>query len=127
MAEDIYAKEAEERWGDTDAYKESQRRSAGYSQEDIDKAGRAMQDATNLVIAAMRNGKSADSDEAIAGAEAHRKSISDWWYECNHEMHTGLANMYVQDPRFTEFYEKQQPGLAKFMHDAIFANALKHS
>ena len=82
MTQDIYAAEAKERWGETDAYKESQRRMAGYSKEDIAKAQQAMQDATSLVIEAMKAGLTANSAEAMAGAEAHRRSISDYWYEC---------------------------------------------
>jgi acyl-CoA hydrolase len=125
MTHDIYAAEAKERWGDTDAYKESQRRMAGYSKEDIAKAQQAMQDATNLVLSAMKAGLPAHSPEAMAGAEAHRQSISDYWYECTYEIHTGLATMYLADPRFMAHYEGQQAGLAKYIHDAIVANANK--
>lgn len=127
MTEDIYAAEVKERWGNTDAYKESQRRFSNYSKEDIAKAQQAMQDATNLVLAAMVTGLPADSVEAMAGAEAHRKSISDWWYECSYEIHTGLATMYLADPRFTAHYEGQKAGLAKYIHDAIIANANKNA
>ncbi len=127
MTEDIYAAEVKERWGNTDAYKESQRRSSNYSKEDIAKAQQAMQDATKLVLDAMAAGLPADSVEAMAGAEAHRKSITDWWYECSYEIHTGLATMYLADPRFTAHYEGQKAGLAKYIHDAIIANANKNA
>ena len=127
MTHDIYAEEAKERWGDTDAYKESQRRLSNYSKEDIAKAQLAMQDATNLVLAAMQAGLPADSDQAMKGAEAHRKSISDFWYQCSYEIHTGLATMYLADPRFTAHYEAQHAGLAKYIHDAIVANAVKNA
>lgn len=125
MTQDIYAAEAKERWGSTDAYKESQRRMVDYSKEDIAKAQQAMQDATNLVLNAMKAGLPADSPAAMAGAEAHRQSISDYWYECSYEIHTGLATMYLADPRFMAHYEGQQAGLAKYIHDAIVANANK--
>jgi hypothetical protein len=97
----------------------------GYSKEDIAKAQQAMQDATNLVLNAMKAGLPADSPAAMAGAEAHRQSISDYWYECSYEIHTGLATMYLADPRFMAHYEGQQAGLAKYIHDAIVANANK--
>ena len=42
-------------------------------------------------------------------------------------MHTGLAEMYVADPRFTATYEKIAPGLAQYLHDAIQANAAPHT
>jgi len=127
MTQDIHAAEAKARWGETDAYKDSQQRLAGYSKEDIAKAQLAMQEATNLVLNALKAGLPADSAEAMAGAEAHRKSITDWWYECNYEIHTGLATMYLADPRFTAHYESQHAGLAKYIHDAIMANAVKNA
>ncbi len=122
-----YEAEAKERWGDTAAYKDSQKRLAGYSKEDIAMAQRAMQDATNLVRAAFIEGLPANSERAMDGAEAHRKSISDWWYDCTYQIHTGLASMYLADSRFTTHYENQQAGLAKYIHDAILANAERNS
>lgn len=122
-----HAAEAKERWGDTSAYKESQRRISGYSKEDIAKATAEMQEATNLIIAAMSKGLPADSPEAMAGAEAHRNSITNWWYACSFEIHKGLASMYLADPRFTAHYEEQQAGLAKYIHDAIMANAARNA
>ena len=127
MSHGQYAAEAKERWGDTEAYKESQSRMAKYSEEEIKKAQLAMQTATNLMLAAKRSGKPADGAEAMAGAEAHRLSIHEWWYPCSHEMHTNLALMYIADPRFTEHYESQEVGLAKYVHDAIVANANAHA
>ena len=130
MTQDIqnpYAEEAKERWGHTDAYKESERRLAGYTKEDIAKAQLAMQEAANLILSAMNQGLPAESEAAMAGAEAHRKSISDYWYDCSYEIHTGLATMYLADPRFTAHYEGQQAGFAKYIHDAIMANAIKHA
>lgn len=34
--------------------------------------------------------------------------------------------MYVADPRFTAYYEAIAPGLARYVHDAIVANATGH-
>ena len=126
MTQDIYANEAKEKWGDTDAYKESQKRLASYSKDEIATAQLAMQNATNQVLTAMLAGLPANSEAAMAGAEAHRKSISDYWYECSFEIHKGLATMYLADSRFTAHYESQQVGLAKYIHDAILANAAKN-
>ena len=127
MSDNTFAAEAKELWGETDSYKESQKRLSKYSKEDIAKAQHAMQGATNLVLNAMLAGLPADSPEAMAGAEAHRQSISDWWYECSYEIHTGLATMYLADSRFTAHYEGHKAGLAKYIHDAIVANAAKNA
>ena len=67
---------------------------------------------------------SAESPEAQEAAEAHRQHITKWFYDCNYEIHSNLALMYVMDERFKENYEKHAVGLAEFIHDAIIANAV---
>ena len=118
-----YAAEVEERWGDTDAYRESRRRVARYTKADWERIKAEGQAAIEQVVAAMNAGKPVDWPEAMAGAEAHRQQITDAFYECTYEIHVGLADMYVADPRFTATYEKIAPGLAQYLHDAIKANA----
>ena len=56
-------------------------------------------------------------------AEAHRQHISRWFYDCGYDMHRGLAEMYISDPRYSATYDEVEPGLAQSVHDAIFANA----
>lgn len=119
--------EAQARWGETDAYKESQRRTSNYSKADWQEAQADGQRAVMMFVAAMQAGLPADSDEAMAAAEAHRQQISRWYYPCSYDMQTGLAAMYLADERFTQFYEEVTPGLAQYVHDAIYANALKSS
>ena len=65
----------------------------------------------------------AASDVAMDLAEAHRQHISRWFYDCGSDMHRGLAEMYIADPRYTESYDKIAPGFAHYVHDAILANA----
>jgi hypothetical protein len=64
----------------------------------------------------------ADSKEAMDAAREHRAHITRWFYECTPEIHRGLAEMYVQDERFTRHYEDRAPGLAQYVHDAIMAD-----
>ena len=123
---DEYAAEVEERWGKTDAYRESARRTSQYTKADWERIKADGQRAIEQVVSAMKAGKPAASAEAMAGAEAHRKQIDDAFYECSYEMHVGLAEMYIADPRFTATYEKIAPGLAQYLHDAIKANAAAH-
>ncbi len=118
-----YAAEAEQRWGDTDAYRESQRRTAAYTKDDWIqiKAETAANEAG--FVEAMRAGEAADGPAAMALAEAHRQSIVTWFYDCGHDIHRGLAEMYIADPRFAQHYDDLAPGLAGYIHDAIVANA----
>ena len=120
---DDHAAEVEERWGGTEPYRESQRRVARYTKADWERIKAQGQAAIEEVVGAMNAGKPADSSEAMAGAEAHRQQITAAFYECTYEIHVGLAEMYVADPRFTATYEKIAPGLARYLHDAIHANA----
>lgn len=65
----------------------------------------------------------ADSEEATDAAEAARLHIHRRFYDLTPQMHRGLADMYVADPRFAAHYEEQARGLAQYVHDAIHANA----
>ena len=119
-----YADEARERWGDTEAYRESQRRTGGYSKEDWQRIKAANEDWGRRFVAVMESGAPADGPAARDLAEEHRQLISQSFYECSYEIHTGLADMYLADPRFTEYYEKIKPGMARYLHEAIHANAI---
>jgi DNA-binding transcriptional MerR regulator len=120
---DEYAAEAQERWGETDAWKQSQRRTSQYSKEDWVEV-RAEMDAVNAAfVDAKRAGLAPDSTPAMDAAEAHRRHIHDRFYDVSYDFHRGLADLYVADPRFTKTYEDQEPGLAQYVRDAIHANA----
>jgi DNA-binding transcriptional MerR regulator len=118
-----YEQEAEQRWGETDAYRESRRRTTSYSKEDW----AAIKAETNAIesdfAAAFQAGSAADSAAARAVAERHQSHISRWFYDCGHQAHRGLAEMYVADERFRAHYEDVAPGLAQYVRDAIVANA----
>lgn len=57
---------------------------------------------------------------AQKAADLHKQWITCCWGHYNPEAHAGLAQMYVDDERFTEYYDKEQPGTARFLRDAIF-------
>lgn len=121
-----YAPEAEQRWGDSDAFKESQRRSARYSKDDwlrITAESGAIEQGFAEALAA---GAAPNSVRALELAEAHRQHIRRWFYDLGYAMHRALAEMYIADPRFAEHYDRIAPGLARFVHDAILANAAQH-
>lgn len=119
-----HAEEAEQRWGQTTAWQESHRRTRSYAKEDWQKLQREGGAATAALLAAFRGGQPPDSADAIAGAIAHRAHIDRWFYPCSPEMHCGLADMYVADPRFSAFYDRFEPGFAQYVHDAIWAAAV---
>lgn len=122
-----YAAEAEERWGGSAAYQESARRTGRYTKEDWLRNRAENEEWGERFVALMADGTPPDSPEAMALAEEHRQLISRWFYECSYEIHTGLADMYVADPRFTAYFERIRPGMAAYLGEAIHANAVHRS
>lgn len=121
---DEYADEARARWGDTDAFRESHRRTSTYTKQDWQRLGEEAAGVDEEFAACLQEGLPAGSPRAMAAAEAHRQHIGTWFYPCSYEMQTGLADMYVADERFTDRYEAISPGLARYVRDAIWANAV---
>jgi len=120
---DDYAEEAEQRWGGTDAYAESMRRTSGYTKADWARFKVQSEAWGKRLAEAMDAGLAPESAPVMELAEEHRQQISEWFYECTYEIHTGLADMYLADDRFTRHYERIKPGMAQYLHDAIHANA----
>jgi MerR family transcriptional regulator, thiopeptide resistance regulator len=118
-----YAEEADQRWGDTDAYRESHRRTSSYTKDDWLQLKAEAGQAEDRLLAAMQAGLPPTSPEAMDAAEAHRAQIDRWFYACGYDMHRGLADMYLADPRFAAHYDDRAAGLARYVHDAIHANA----
>ena len=118
-----HAAEAEERWGDTDAYRESQRRVASYTKQDWLRLREEVSQIESELAAALRSGQPATSEAAMDAAERHRLHIDRSFYPCAHEMHRALGQMYVDDARFAKHYEDIADGLSVYVRDAIAANA----
>jgi len=118
-----YAEEAEQRWGETEAYRQSQRRVSQYTKEDWHRLKAEGEEVQGRLAAALDAGLAPDSEEAMAAVEVHRQHISRWFYECSYEIHRGLTEMYVSDERFRSHYDTQTPGLAAFIKEAALANA----
>jgi DNA-binding transcriptional MerR regulator len=120
-----YDAEVEERWGETDAYRESRRRTSSYTKDDWLRIKAEGADVERRFAEALRSGVAADSEQAMDVAEEHRQHVSRWFYDCPPQMHAGLGRMYVEDERFTAHYEEIAPGLAQYVSTAVQANAAR--
>lgn len=122
-----HAAEAEQRWGNTDAWQQSRRKTAAYTKQDWVTI-KAEADA-NIAgfAAAIRAGEPSDGTVAMDLAEAHRDHIGRWFYDCGYNAHRGLAELYISDPRYMASYDEIEPGFSQYVHDAIMANADRHS
>lgn len=120
---DQYMDEAADRWGDTEAYQESARRMGSYSAADVARLRAEQAEQLQAFADIMTAGVKPDEPRAMAAAEEARRYIDRWFYPCPPELHRSLAAMYVGDERFTATYEHVHPGLARYVHDAVNANA----
>ena len=125
--DDDYQHEAKERWGETDAWKQSAARTSRYRPSDWAEVKREMEAVNAAFVAALESGEPPTGEAAMDAAEAHRQHIDRRFYDLSHDFHRGLADMYVADPRFTKTYEDLAPGLAAYVRDAIHANADRHA
>lgn len=119
---DKYAEEAKKRWGDTDAYKQSQERVKKMGKAGLAKVIKEAGELTQEIVAAMtigRNPKNKEVQELIARHYAGLRAF----YEPNLKMYRGMAKMYVDDPRFKANYENVATGLAEFMRDGMICFA----
>jgi DNA-binding transcriptional MerR regulator len=119
--------EAQQRWGETDAYKEAARRTKGYTKEDWTRQHAEAHALYSDAAALMKAGRVATDTEVLDIAERHRLLIDRWFYPCSPEMHQGLASLYESDARFTEAIDAHAPGLSTFLVAAIRANAERGS
>ncbi len=118
-----YEEEAQQRWGGTDAYAESARRTSRYTAEDWARYKAEQAGIYSDLVAALSAGTLPEDPSARAIAERHRLSIDRWFYPCSKALHRGLADMYEADTRFAENIDRHGKGLTPFLAAAIRANA----
>jgi DNA-binding transcriptional MerR regulator len=120
-----YEEEARQRWGTTDAWTESEKRTKRYTPDDWKRLKAEQAAVYDAAVAALKAGTAPSSVEAMDIAERHRLTIDRWFYPCSHTMHTGLASMYESDDRFRESIDQHGEGLTMFLAEAIRANAVR--
>jgi DNA-binding transcriptional MerR regulator len=117
-----HEQEVEQRWGNTDAYKESQRRVKSYGPREWQQMKDEAASINARLLDLMRAGVAASDPRVQSAVEDHRLHISKWFYDCTKEIHRGLGQMYVADERFTKNLDKAGAGFAKYLSDAIAAS-----
>lgn len=114
-----YEDEVKERWGDTDAYKISAKRTSKYTKEDWAKISATGEEYMKELITCFKEKVAYDDPRMIAVCEKARGHITTYFYPCSLEMYSNLGNMYIADERFTAFYDKFETGLAAYYNEAI--------
>lgn len=115
--------ETEARWGDTDSYAESKRRTARYSAEDWARFKAEQASIYADLAAALAAGSAPAAEPVLRIVERHRGAIDRWFYPCTEARHAALADMYESDARFRTSIDAHGEGLTDFLVAAIRAQA----
>ena len=113
-----YAAEARKRWGNTEAYRESQEKTAGKTETQLQQYGSELM-AYFSRLGAVKN--AAPSDPAAQSIVAElQQFITEHYYNCTKEIFSGLGQMYVADERFQKNIDAAGgAGTAAFAAEAI--------
>ena len=117
-----YEAEAEQRWGNTDAYAESARRTRRYTESDWRAIKQASEQILQDAIELLQSKVPPADARAMDIAERYRLWVDRWFYACPPSMHARLGGMYQGDSRFAAYFDERAPGLAAFISAAILAN-----
>ncbi|MCL6570764.1 MAG: MerR family transcriptional regulator [Bacillus sp. (in: Bacteria)] len=112
-----YGKEIREKYG-KDTIEKSNAKVMNMTQEQHEEVTTLSEQLHVTLADAFKTGDPA-SVIAQKAAELHKQWLTYYWSEYSKEAHAGLAQMYVDDERFTAYYDKEQPGTTEFLRDAI--------
>ena len=113
-----YENEARARWGNTEAYREYEKKKS-YIEQKYDAVNVGMKAIFDAFSACKGRGLSADSAEAQALVAKLQAHITENYYTCTDEILAGLGKMYVADERFKKNLDKCGEGTAEFTAEAI--------
>lgn len=116
---DGFRAEARQRWGSTDAWKQSQERTANMTEADMKRAVAEHDGVMRRMAAVMPKG--AASPEVQALVAEHRQGLARYM-DIPDEMYRCFADMYVDDDRFASTYRRFDPAMPEFLWDAIYAS-----
>lgn len=118
--EEQYGREIREKYGD-EAVDRAHANVLSLTQEDYAAWKALGEEILSALTAAVRSKETPAGDAGQRIAELHRRWLSFSWETYTPQAHAGLAQLYVMDHRFTAYYDKEEPGCAAFLRDAILA------
>ena len=116
--ESQYEEEVQERWGNTPQYAESRKKWASYSKNKRDEI-KAEGGRLTVRMVGPSSSTSPDDPDVQAAIGEYHAYINEYFYTCDVEFLRGLADMWVEDPRFAVNYERIREGGAAFVRKAV--------
>ena len=112
-----YGKEIREKYGD-EQVEMSNKKFKNMTEEQYAQVEKLNAELTDTLKEAFKTGDPA-GELAQKAAGLHRQWLSYFWNSYSKEAHAAVTQMYVDDARFTAYYDKEQPGTAEFLRDAV--------
>jgi len=112
-----YGKEARAKYGD-ESVDRANSKILNWSREKYAELEKLTAELNETLKAAVEQGDPA-SGLAQKACELHKKWLCFYWDNYSKEAHIGVTQMYVDDPRFTAYYDKITAGCASFLRDAV--------
>ena len=116
--EEKYGTEIREKYGE-DSVRASNAKMMKMTEEEYKKFQNAEALIKEKLQEAVRSHADPSGEAGKEVANLHKNWISMTWGQYRPEAHRGLAEMYVQDERFLEYYDKEVPGCAEFLRSAV--------
>ena len=114
-----YETEARERWGNTDAYCEHEKKTKNYTKEKWAEVNDGLMAIFAEFAECKNNEYGVNSPEVQSLVGKLQDYITRNYYTCTDEILVGLGKMYVSDERFQESIDKYGEGTAEFASKAI--------
>lgn len=115
-----YGEEIREKYG-AETVEASNKKMKNMSKAQFDAMQQTAQEILDKLAQAVQAGLAPDSEAGKEIALLHKRWLGSTWPAYSKEAHLGLAQMYLEDARFTAYYDGDLPGRAQFLHDAVHA------
>lgn len=112
-----YGREIREKYGD-DTVERSNKKLKDMTEKQYREAEKLQSDMMDVLEDAFDT-KDTAGKLAQKAADMHKKWLCFFWESYSKKAHAGVAQMYVEDKRFTAYYDKKRLGMARFLRDAI--------
>jgi len=116
--EDKYGKEVRTKYGDA-SMEDSKEKIRGMTEVDYERFQNLGEEILLRLKEAVIQGVSPESEEGIRIVLLHKEWLGMTWKTYSKQAHEGLAQMYVLDQRFTDYYDREVAGCAEFLRNAV--------
>lgn len=117
-----YGEEIREKYGDAEVDR-ANARILSLTEEESTQWNALGAEILAALSAAVQRGEDPAGPEGQRIAALHRRWLAYSWETYTPDAHAGLGQLYTADPRFTAYYDRETPGCAAFLRDAIAAYA----